>query len=52
MDFTVLFTIGSVFDILVGHGYHISQVHFEGTSSETVRTNTSGTVVGVDYLYQ
>ena len=39
---------GTQYDILVGHSQHISQVHFEGTSFETVRTNTTGTVVGVD----
>ena len=43
--------IGSAaFDILVGHGHHISQVHFEEVSTDTVRTNTTGTVVGVDYF--
>ena len=38
------------FNILVGHGHHISQVHFEGQATETVRTDTTGTVVGVDYF--
>ena len=38
------------FDVLVGHGHHISQVHFEGVGTNTVRTNTTGTVVGVDYF--
>ena len=42
--------VGSSYDLLVGHGDHISQIHFEGTSSETVRTDTTGRVVGVDYL--
>lgn len=46
-----VYPVGSSYDILVGHGDHISQVHFEGTSSETVRTDTTGTVVGVDYLF-
>ena len=41
--------VGAAYDILVGHGHHISQVHFEGTNYETVRTNTTGTVVGVDF---
>jgi len=41
---------GTQYDILVGHSEHISQVHFEGTSFETVRTNTTGTVAGVDAL--
>lgn len=46
-----LLYIGSgSFDVLVGHGHHISQVHFEGTATETVRTDTTGTVVGVDYF--
>ena len=38
------------FDVLVGHGHHISQIHFEGVATDTVRTNTTGTVVGVDYF--
>ena len=42
---------GVSYDLLVGHGDHISQIHFEGSSSETVRTDTTGTVVGVDFLY-
>ena len=42
-------TDAAAFDVLVGHGHHISQIHYEGDSTETVRTDTSGTVVGVDY---
>lgn len=49
--YTNVCSVGSAYDILVGHGNHISQVHFEGTSSETVHTDTTGTVVGVDYLH-
>lgn len=37
------------FDLLVGNGNHLSLVHFEGTVSETVRSETTGNVVGVDF---
>jgi hypothetical protein len=51
IDMTCPDTDGAAYNILVAHGHHISQIHFEGISSETVRTNTSGTVVGIDYLH-
>ena len=47
---TIIGTGGGAFDLLVGHGHHISQVHYEGTDTETIRTDTTGTVVGVDYF--
>lgn len=37
------------YDLLVGNGNHLSLVHFEGTVSETVRSETTGNVVGVDF---
>ena len=37
------------FDLLVGNGNHLTQVHFEGTVSETVRSSSNGSVVGVDF---
>lgn len=37
--------------LLVGHGHHISEVHFNDTSTEILRTDTTGTVVGIDYHY-
>ena len=40
------------YDILIGHGHHISQVHFEGESTVTLRTNTTGTVIGIDFDYR
>ena len=43
------FSPAPTYDLLVGNGDHVSQVHFEGTTSVTVRTNTTGNVVGVDF---
>ena len=37
------------YDLLVGNGNHLSLVHFEGTVSETVRSESMGNVVGVDF---
>ena len=37
------------YDLLVGNGNHLSLVHFEGTASETVRSESTGNVVGVDF---
>ena len=43
-----IFPTAPTYDLLVGNGDHLSLVHFEGTVSETVRSDTTGNVVGVD----
>ena len=48
--YSCLFFSAPTFDLLVGNGNHLSQVHFEGTTTETVHTASSGNVVGVDYF--
>ena len=44
----MLFSTAPTYDLLVGNGNHLSLVHFEGTVSETVHSDTTGNVVGVD----
>ena len=42
----------SEYDILVANGFYIHQLHFEGNNSDTIYTNTSGRVVGIDFHFQ
>ena len=43
------FHTAPTFDLLVGNGNHLSLVHFKGTLSETIHSETTGNLVGVDF---
>ena len=48
--FHYLFTLE--FNILVANGFYVHQIHFDGESSDTILTNTSGAAVGIDFHYE